>query len=94
MSPTPKNAMEWIAKGLSLIPAITAAINAVERFVKAKGADKQAAALDMAQIILAATEGMAGKDLLNDEDVRDAAKKVIDAQVALQNVIARKNIGQ
>ena len=82
--------MQWITLGLKIVPLILGAINAVERFIKAPGVEKQAAALDMTQIMLAAVEGAAGRDLLNDEDVRVAAKEAIDAIVALQNVIARR----
>ena len=83
--------MGWVAIGLRLAPLIIGAVQAVERLVtSAKGKAKQDAAIDMVATVLAAVEGAAGQDLLNDAAVQDATRKVIDAVVALQNVIARR----
>lgn len=83
--------MNWLNVGLKALPLIFGAITAVERFVKGKGQEKQDAALEMVKDLLATTEGITGKDLLEDSDVADAAKKVIDAVVSFQNLVAKRN---
>ncbi len=83
--------MGWVTIGLKLAPLIIGCVQAIERLVKgAHGKDKQDAAVDMIGTVLAATEGLAGKDLLEDAAVQAATRKVIDAVVALQNVIATR----
>ncbi|MCR4342144.1 MAG: hypothetical protein NUW01_19885 [Gemmatimonadaceae bacterium] len=83
--------MPWLPIALRLIPLIFGAVNAVEHFLSNRhGPDKQNAAVDMVSAFLIATEGAVGRDLLNDNDVRIATKEVIDAVVALQNVIASR----
>ena len=83
--------MAWLAIGLRLVPFIFGAITAVEHFfTNIHGQDKKNAAMDMISTFLIATEGVAGRDLLNDNEVRLAAGKVIDAVVAMQNVIATR----
>lgn len=81
--------MNWLSVGLKALPLILGAIGAVERFVKGKGREKQEAAIAMVQDMLAATEGVTGKELLEDASVAEAARKVVDAIVAFQNVIAK-----
>ena len=44
----------------------------------------------MVKKMLGLAEAGANRDLLNDEDVEVATRKVIDAVVALQNIIAQK----
>jgi len=83
--------MGWVTIGLKLAPLIIGAVQAVERLVRsAHGKDKQDAAVDMIGAMLAAIEGSAGRDILNDAEVQLATRKVIDAVVALQNVIATR----
>lgn len=83
--------MAWILLGMKIIPFIFGAITAVEHFfTNIHGNDKKNAAMDMITTFLTATEGVAGKDLLNDNEVRIATGKVIDAIVALQNVISTR----
>lgn len=71
-------------KVVSYIPGV---IDSVERTIAAKGAEKQAAAVEMIGEILEATEGVAGRDLLDNAEVEAAAKAVIDAVVHLANIV-------
>lgn len=83
--------MGWLTVGLKLAPLIIGAVHAIEGLVTSKhGKDKQDAAVDLVGVMLAAIEGTAGRDLLNDAAVQDATRRVIDAVVALQNVIASR----
>lgn len=83
--------MAWVAIGLKILPLIIGAIQSVEHLLSGlHGKDKQDAAIDMISAFLIATEGATGRDLLNDNDVRAAARSAIDAVVALQNVIATR----
>ena len=83
--------MGWLAIGFKLIPLIWGAVQSVEHFLTSiHGQDKQNAAVDMISAFLIAAEGAAGRDLLNDPDVRVATKTAIDAIVALQNLIASR----
>lgn len=80
--------MTWITGALKLIPLAMTAIGAVERFVKGKGKDKQDAAVAMVRDLLPMVEAGIGQDLLDDEKVQSALRKLIDAGVELQNVVA------
>ena len=82
--------MGWITLGMKLLPYIVEAVSWVEKFVKAKGKYKQDAAVYMVKATLGLVETGSGRDLLDDEDVEKATRKVIDAVVALQNMIANK----
>ena len=82
--------MGWLSLGLKLLPFIVEAVNWVEKFITAKGKYKQDAAVYMVRARLAGAEGGADRDLLTDDDVEAATRKVIDAVVALQNLIAKK----
>lgn len=84
--------MGWVAIGLKIVPYIFAAVQAVEHFFSGQhhGAEKQQDAMDMISVFVMATEGIAGRDLLNDQAVRDATKAVITAIVALQNLVATR----
>ena len=84
--------MQWIALGMKLLPFIVEAVQWVEKFITQKGQYKQDAAVYMVRSILGVAEQGANKDLLNDDDVESATRKVIDAVVALQIVIARKQV--
>lgn len=84
---------KWTAKGLALVPMIGEMISIVEAFKKLKGQQKQDAAVDLIRAILAGSEEASGRDLLNDLDVEAATRSAIDAIVALQNVIAKKQRG-
>ena len=83
--------MPWVLIGLKLAPLIIGAVHAVERLLTSKhGKDKQDAAVDMIDAMLAAIEGSAGRDLLDDAAVQVAVRAVIDATVKLQNIIASR----
>jgi len=82
---------------LHIIEGIVPQVGQIEAIVKQvpqlkdlTGADKKAAVLSIISGSLQAAEGLADKDLLNDADVLAAAGGVVDAVVALQNIIAAK----
>jgi len=81
--------MGWLTLGFKLVPLILAAVNAVERLVVTKnGKDKQNAAIDMVGDLMPLIESSIGREIVNESSVQDAMRKVIDAVVALQNVIS------
>ena len=82
--------MNWLSIGLKIVPYIFGAVSAVERFLTAKGVTKEDAAVAMTHAILQAAEAGADRDLLNDADVNKATREVMQAIVALQNVIASR----
>tara|TARA_R110002020_G_scaffold2230_3_gene10415 strand:+ start:26266 stop:26523 length:258 start_codon:yes stop_codon:yes gene_type:complete len=82
--------MGWIALGMKLLPFIVEAVSWVEKFITAKGKYKQDAAVYMVKSILGVAESGANRDLLNDDEVEEATRKVIDAVVALNNIVASK----
>tara|TARA_Y100001951_G_C11057935_1_gene139226 strand:+ start:57 stop:311 length:255 start_codon:yes stop_codon:yes gene_type:complete len=82
--------MGFLQIGMKLLPYIVEAVNWVEKFIKRKGQAKQDAAIQMVLSMLGIAESAKDKDLLNDSDVETATRKVIDAVVALQNVISKK----
>lgn len=81
--------------GLMIAGATIPGVAAVEQVAKAipglKGKQKQDAVFALVQSSLVAAEGISGKDLLDDADVAAATRGVIDATVALQNIIAAKH---
>jgi len=82
--------MGWVTIGLKLLPFIVEAVNWVEKFVTRKGQAKQDAAIAMCVSMLGIAEAALERDILSDSEVEDAARKTINAVVALQNIIARK----
>jgi hypothetical protein len=82
--------MRWISIGLKLLPFIVEAINWVEKFIMKKGVEKQDAAVKMTLSMLGIAEEAMDKDIMNDKDVEKATRHVIDAVVALQNLLASK----
>jgi hypothetical protein len=85
----------WISIGLKLLPYIVSCVGAVEQFLKGgqRGEEKESAAIGMVHAILQTVEVGADRDLLNDSDVNKATREVMQAVVALQNVIASKRGG-
>lgn len=80
-----------LATGMRLMSYVLGAVHIVETIAIAiKGKQKQDAAVDAVRVMLPVVEGVAGKDLLNDKAVEDAIRGAIDAVVALQNVVTRK----
>jgi hypothetical protein len=82
--------MGFLTIGLKILPFIVEAVSWVEKFVSRKGKAKQDAAIYLVKSIVGVSEAAHGRDLLDDDAVEDATRKVIDAVVALQNVIASK----
>ena len=82
--------MGWLSIGLKVLPYVVEAVQWVEKFITTRGKPKQDAAVEMVKKMLGLAEAGANRDLLNDEDVEVATRKVIDAVVALQNIIAQK----
>ena len=82
--------MRWISIGLKLLPFIVEAINWVEKFIMKKGVEKQDAAVKMTLSMLGIAEEAMDKNIMNDKDVEKATRHVIDAVVALQNLLASK----
>ena len=85
--------MKWVAIGLKLLPFIVEAITWVERFIMKKGSEKQDAAVKMTLSMLGIAEEAMDKDIMNDSDVEKATRNVIDAVVALQNLLSSKKQG-
>lgn len=81
------NPKAWTQVKLRILPYILSAVNSVERFVSDK---KEDSAVQMVKDTLAAAEAGADKDLLNDAAVEDAARAVVKAVVAFQNIVAAK----
>ena len=82
--------MGWIAIGMRLFPFIVEAVSWVEKFITSKGKYKQDAAVYMVKSILGVAEQGTNLDLLDDEQVEEATRAVIDAVVKLQNIVAAK----
>lgn len=85
--------MLWIVRATRLLPLVIGAVHAVEAlFSDKRGKAKQDAAVSSVRAMLAAVEIGMNKDLLDDEDVERAVRAVIDAYVALQNLVAQKSV--
>ena len=82
--------MGWLNIGIKVLPYIVEAVQWVEKFITTRGKPKQDAAVEMIKKMLGLAEAGTNKDLLNDDDVEAATRKVIDAVVALQNLISKK----
>ena len=83
--------MGWITLGMKLLPYIVEAVTWVEKFITERGQRKQDAAVYMVKSILGIAESASARD---DDDVEEATRKVIDAVVALQNVVAKKHASE
>ena len=82
--------MKWVSVGLKLLPFIVESINWVEKFIMRRGPEKQDAAVKMTLSMLGIAEEAMDKDIMDDGDVEKATRNVIDAVVALQNLLASK----
>jgi hypothetical protein len=82
--------MGWLSIGIKVLPYIVEAVQWVEKFITTRGKPKQDAAVEMIKKMLGLAEAGANRDLLDDDDVEAATRKVIDAVVALQNLIVQK----
>lgn len=81
--------------GLNIVEQVVPAVGTAERIVvdlkkPHTGQEKQDLAFALVKASLESAEDIAGKDLLSDPDVEQATRGVIDATVALQNIIAAK----
>ncbi|MGB2711176.1 MAG: hypothetical protein WBC33_06630 [Conexibacter sp.] len=86
--------LAWLAvvpRVVVVVRYILHAVDAVELLAGARrGREKQDAAVDVTRAMLAAAEAGADRDLLDDADVEQATRGLVDAVVALQNVLAKK----
>lgn len=85
--------MNWslVTRIATVWPLIIGAVHAVEAVaVGVRGADKQDAAVIALRAMLGAVEAGVGRDLLNDTDTEDAVRALIDAYVAVMNLVASK----
>lgn len=73
---------------LKFLPQIIQAITSIERLMKAKGSDKQDAAIEAVREALELTEAVTDRDLLNDPVVEQATRKVIDDIIVWRNLVA------
>jgi len=79
--------MKWVTGAFKLIPLVLTAVEAVERFAGKKGKEKQDAAVDLVGRLVPLIEDQIDKEVVDEAEVQDALRKVIDAVVALMNVI-------
>ena len=80
--------MKWLQIGLKLLPYIVSAVSSIERFfTSGKGKAKEDAAVATVSSILETVEAGAESDLLDNEKVTEAVRKVMQAIVSLQNII-------
>lgn len=80
--------------GLQIAGAIIPGVAAIEQIARAipgmHGVQKQDALIALVKNALLAAEGISRKDLLDDTEVEAATRRVIDAVVALDNLVASK----
>lgn len=77
------NFVSKLLQGISFAPAI---IQGVEQLFGAKnGATKKAAALSFVNSAVSATDGLAGKNVVDPQKFQDGLSKVIDGVVACLN---------
>ena len=80
----------FIKAGLTLLPMILEAVTWVERFVTRRGKAKQDACVELVKSMVDIAEHTTPVDW-SDAEVDTATRQVIDAVVALQNLIAIKD---
>jgi hypothetical protein len=74
-----------------VVPGVQAVESIAWQFGSLKGKEKQDAVVELVRQSLAATEGITAKNLADDLDVEHATRAVVDAVVALHQVVARKS---
>tara|TARA_R110001583_G_scaffold75688_2_gene208087 strand:- start:364 stop:621 length:258 start_codon:yes stop_codon:yes gene_type:complete len=79
----------FIKAGLTLLPMILDAVTWVERFVNRRGKAKQDACVELVKSMVGIAEETTPLDL-SDAEVDTATRRVIDAVVALQNLVSKK----
>lgn len=72
---------------LKWLPAIVQAVKAVEEVSSAKGKAKLDVAIGVFGTLVQSVESTIPREILNEAKVQDAIRKVMDAIVALQNVV-------
>lgn len=81
--------------GITVLNAVIPGVSVVETIARQipalKGKQKQDAVVELVKQSLATAENFAAKDLADDADVEQATRGVIDAVVALNNLIAAKS---
>ena len=78
--------MNWTRLVPQIFPILVTAVRTVER-MNATGPQKRAAVIDTVMDALAIAEGVTGRDLADDARVRDTVGKLVDAYVAVENVV-------
>ena len=85
---------KWVKFGLSVAGAAIPGVAQVEAIAKnlpgLKGKAKQDAVVELVKASVLASESIADKDLLNDPEVEKATRGIVDAVVAFQSVLAKK----
>lgn len=79
--------LAWIRMGLKVVPLVMSAIGAIEKVAEKKGQAKQDAAVGLVSELLPAIESAISRDVVDDAKVQTGLRAVIDAVVALLNVI-------
>jgi len=74
----------------ALIPGVAAIEAVAEALPGLSGKQKQDAVVELVKSALLASEGVSEKDLLDDAEVEKAARAVVDATVALMNIVEKK----
>lgn len=77
----------WVAAAFKIIPLVISAVRTIEAVSTAKGKQKQDAAVDMVGDLIPLVESTISREVANEDEVKDAIRKVIDAVVALLNVV-------
>lgn len=81
--------VNWTTLGITLAQLVPIVVGKVQKTkADAPGPEKKADVLDLARTLVAGTEVIAGKDLIDDNAVQSALSGYIDATVALKNAIA------
>ena len=78
---------KFITAAFKWIPVIISAVGAVERMSTKKGKDKQDEAILLVGELIPLVEGTIPREVVDEGAVQDAIRKVIDAFVALQNIV-------
>lgn len=81
---------KWSGVAVNFMPYIGQAMTLVEMLSSLKGVAKRKQAVDITRLLVSSSEQFSGKDLFNDADVIKAVESVMDAQVALQNLLTKK----
>lgn len=80
--------------GTTILGAAIPGVGVVEAIARQipqlRGQQKQDAVVELVKQALAASEAFVGRELADDEDIAKATRGVIDAVVALNNIIAAK----